>query len=107
MRRLCATVLVLEAIVIGLAIPVAVVIGHASPALAGGAGTAAVLAAVLLASMVGRWGRWPYVAGTVLQALVIVFGVVVPVMFFLGAVFAALWVIGMRLGYRVEHGPGN
>ena len=107
MRRLCATVLVFEAIVIGLAIPVAVVIGHASPALEGGAGTAAVLAAVLLAGMVGRWGRWPYVAGTVLQALVVAFGVVVPVMFFLGAVFAALRVIGMRLGYRVEHSPGN
>ncbi len=107
MRRLCATVLVLEAIVIGLAIPVAIVIGHASPALAGGAGGAAAVAAVLLAGMVGRWGRWPYVAGTVLQAAVIVFGVVVPVMFFLGAVFAALWVIGMRLGYSVEHRVTN
>ena len=107
MRRLCATVLVLEAIVIGLAIPVAVMIGHASPVLACGAGAAAVLAAVLLAGMVGRWGRWPYVAGTLLQALVIVSGVVVPVMVFLGAVFAALWVIGMRLGYRVEHSAGK
>ena len=103
MRRLCATVLVFEAIVIGLAIPVAIVIGHARPALAGGVGAAIAVAAVLLAGLVGRWGRWPYVAGTVLQAAVIAFGVVVPVMFFLGAVFAALWVIGMWLGYRVEH----
>ena len=35
MRRLCATVLVMEAIVIGLAIPVAITIGHASPQAAG------------------------------------------------------------------------
>jgi Protein of unknown function (DUF4233) len=103
MRRLCATVLVLEAIVILLAIPVAIVIGHARPALAGSVGAAAAVTAVLLAGLVGRWGRWPYVAGTVLQAAVIVFGVVVHVMYFLGAVFAALWVIGMWLGYRVEH----
>ena len=41
MRRLCATVLVMEAIVIGLAIPVAITIGHASHAAGyagGGAG---------------------------------------------------------------------
>jgi hypothetical protein len=37
MRRLCATVLIFEAIVIGLAIPVAVRIGHVS---AGSAGSA-------------------------------------------------------------------
>ena len=92
-----------EAIVIGLAIPVAIVIGHVRPALAGSVGAAVAVAAVLLAGMVGRWGRWPYVAGTVLQAAVIAFGVAVPVMYFLGAVFAALWVIGMWLGYRVEH----
>jgi Protein of unknown function (DUF4233) len=102
-RRLCATILVLETIVIWLAIPVAIVIGHTSPARALGAGAAAAAAAVLLAGLVGRFGRWPYVAGTVLQAVVIAFGTVVPVMYFLGAVFAALWLTGMWLGYRVEH----
>ena len=113
MRRLCATVLVFESIVIVLAIPVAIVIGHAGPARAVSTGVIAAVAAVVLAGLVGRFGRWPYVAGTVLQAVVIAFGIVVPVMFFLGAVFAALWVIGMRLGYRVEHsltndsGPGH
>ncbi len=103
MRRLCATVLALESIVIALAIPVAIVIGHASPARAGGVGGAAAVAAVVLAGLVGRFGRWPYVAGTVLQAVVIAFGIVVPAMFFLGSVFAVLWVTGMWLGYRVEH----
>lgn len=110
MRRLCATVLVFESIVVVLAIPVAVVIGHASPVRAVGAGAATAVAAVVLAGLVGRWGRWPYVAGTVLQAAVIAFGIVVPVMFFLGGLFAALWVIGMRLGYRAEHSltkPGH
>lgn len=31
MRRLCATVLIFEVVVIGLAIPVAITIGHARP----------------------------------------------------------------------------
>jgi hypothetical protein len=40
--------------------------------------------------------------GTVLQALVIATGVIVPVMYFLGAIFAGLWVIGIWLGHRVD-----
>ena len=36
-----------------------------------------------------------------LQVLVIAAGVIVPVMYFLGAIFAALWVIGILLGRRV------
>ncbi len=105
MRRLCATVLVMEAIVIGLAIPVAIVVGNANPRLAGGVAGGAALAAVVLAGLAGRRGmRWPYIAGSALQAVVIAGGVLVPAMYFLGVVFAALWVIAIWLGYRVEHG---
>ena len=105
MRRLCATVLVMEAIVIGLAIPVAIAVGHEDPRLAGSLGGAAAAAAVLIAGLVGRRAmRWPYVAGSVLLVLAIAGGVLVPVMFFLGAVFAALWATAIWLGYRVEHG---
>lgn len=108
MRRLCATVLVMEAIVIGLAIPAAIAVGHANPRLAGGAGGAVAVAAVLLAGLAGRRGppgqRWPFVAGSVLQVVLIASGFLVPVMFFLGVVFAALWATAIWLGYRVEHG---
>ena len=105
MRRLCATVLAMEAIVIGLAIPVAIVAGHTDPRLAGGLGGGAAFAAVVLAGFVGRRGlRWPYVAGSLLQAVVIAGGVLVPVMYFLGAIFGALWATAIWLGYRVEHG---
>jgi Protein of unknown function (DUF4233) len=116
MQRLCATVLVMEAIVIGLAIPVAIAVGHANPWLAGGAGGAVAIAAVVLAGLAGRRGRqpagptetsakrWPFVAGSVLQLVLIASGFLVTVMFFLGVVFAALWAIAIWLGYRVEHG---
>lgn len=97
--------LVLEAIVIGLAIPVAVAIGHANPRLAGTVGGAVAATAVILAGLAGRGGmRWPYIAGSALQCLVIAGGLWVGVMYFLGVVFAALWAAAVWLGYRVEHG---
>jgi len=56
---------------------------------------------VLLAAVVGRPGQgWALAAGSVLQLAVIAAGVVVPAMFALGAIFAALWVIAIWLGHR-------
>ncbi len=101
MRRLCATVLVFEAIVIGLAIPVAITIEHVAHRPAGIAGGVLAGAAVLLAMVVGRPRQgWALVAGSVLQVAVIAAGVVVPAMFALGAVFAALWATAIWLGHR-------
>ncbi len=103
MRRLCATVLVMEAIIIGLAIPVAISIGHDSPRAAGTAGGCLAVAAVLLAALVGRAAtRGVLVAGSVLQVLVIAAGVVVPVMYALGAIFTGFWVLAIRMGQRYE-----
>ena len=103
MRRLCATVLVMEAIVIGLAIPVAITIGHASPRVAGYAGGALALAAVLLAGVVGRPGlQVALVAGSVLQVLVIAAGALVPVMYALGVIFAGFWALAIWMGRRAE-----
>ena len=102
MRRLCATVLIMEAVVIWLAIPVALAVDHASPQRAGTAGVALAVAAVVLAALARRRLRWTLIGGSVLQALVIAAGAIVPVMYFLGAIFAALWIIGIRLGRRYD-----
>jgi hypothetical protein len=102
MKRLCATVLIMETIVIWLAIPVALAVDHASTRWAGAAGVVLALAAVALAAVARRWLRWTLVGGSVLQALVIAAGAIVPAMYFLGAIFAALWVIGIWLGHRVD-----
>ena len=104
-RQLCGTVLIMEAIVIGLAIPVAIVLEHANRGLAGGIGGALAVCAVLIGGVVGQlpgmgWALW---AGTGLQALVIAAGVVVPAMYVLGVIFAALWVTGIWLARR--HAP--
>ena len=106
MKRLCATVLVFEAIVIGLAIPVAITIEHESHTQAGVAGGVLAAIAVLLAAVVGRPGQgWALAAGSLLQVGVIASGLAVPAMFVLGTVFAALWVIAIWLGYRYREVP--
>jgi len=100
-RQLCGTVLIMEAVVIGLAILPAIVLEHANRALAGGIGGALALCALLIGGVVGRphmaWALW---AGTVLQLLVIAAGAVVPAMYVLGVIFAALWVTGIWLARR-------
>jgi Protein of unknown function (DUF4233) len=103
MKRLCATVLVMEAIVIGLAIPVAITIGHEPRRAALLAGGCLAVAAVLLAGLVSRAAsRGVLAAGSALQLLVIAAGVVVPVMYALGAVFAGFWVLAIVMGRRAE-----
>jgi Protein of unknown function (DUF4233) len=103
LRQLCGTVLVMEAIVIGLAIPVAIVYEHLHRGVAVGVGGALAVCALLLSGVIGRPGMgWALVAGSVLQVLVIAAGVVVPAMYILGVVFAALWVTGIWLGRRLQ-----
>lgn len=108
MRRLCATVLVFEAIVIGLAIPVAITIGHKSAHSAGWAGGALAGAAVLIAVGVSVRSTGPVglrialVTGSILQLLMIASGAVVPAMYALGVIFTGLWVVAICLGRSAE-----
>jgi len=100
MRAMCAAVLAFEAIVLGLSTPVMIAVADVDqgPALAGGVGLAvlAVIAAGLL-----RY-RWAYWLGHLVQVGAVALGVVVPVMFVLGAIFAALWAAAIVLGRRIE-----
>jgi Protein of unknown function (DUF4233) len=103
MRQLCGTVLIMEAIILGLAIPVAIVLEHANRPLAGGIGGGLAVCAVLLSGVVGRPRMgWALKAGTVLQVAVIAAGIVVPAMYVLGVIFGALWVTGIWLARRHE-----
>ena len=105
LRRLCASVLVFEAIVLILAVPVAITIEHLQHGVAGGVGGGLALAAVLLAGLVGR-GRWTLVAGTILQVLIIAAGLAVPALYVLGVIFAAFWFGGIWMANRLEAGTG-
>jgi Protein of unknown function (DUF4233) len=107
MKRLCATVLIMEALVIGLAIPVSIQIDHLAPHTAGLIGGIAAGVAVVLAALARRQLTLVLVAGSLLQVYLIVAGAIVPVMYFLGGIFAALWATGIWLGYRVERAAGH
>lgn len=96
----CASVLFFEAIVVGLAIPVALQLTDASrPGVLWGFGAVAV-GCLVCAGLVGRPGG--VIAGSVLQVGVLATGLVVPTMVVLGVVFATLWVMAIRYGRRVD-----
>ncbi|MFC5754379.1 DUF4233 domain-containing protein [Actinomadura rugatobispora] len=99
-RSLLAMVLACEAIVIGLAIPVAVAVLKVDGATAGlVCGGLAVLCLVMAGLL--RF-PWAVPAGTVLQVLIIATGFMVPTMFFLGALFGALWGTAIWMGRKAE-----
>jgi hypothetical protein len=99
-RTFAATVLVLEAAVVLFAALVAYGLRLAEPAaIAVGAGlvaVAALLAAGLLRTAAG------YVLGSAVQLWLVATGLVVPAMYWLGGLFALLWVVGLRLGGRID-----
>lgn len=99
-RRFCATLLVFEAIIFVLSALVAGALTdlHMGRAWAVGGGLA--LLAVVLCGLLRH--RWAYYAASVLQLVVIACGVVVPVMYFVGVVFAGLWVAALWCG-RIAH----
>ncbi|WP_396450394.1 DUF4233 domain-containing protein [Actinomadura sp.] len=97
-RRLFAMVLACEAIVIALAIPVAVAVLDVDGATAGAVCGSLAVACLVLAGLLRR--PWAVPAGTALQVLIIATGFMVPAMFFLGAVFGALWWTAIWLGRK-------
>jgi hypothetical protein len=104
-KRLCAVILVLQAVVTALSIPVAISVVHADATTAGLTGGVLAVLGVIIAGLL-RY-RWAYVAGSVLQILVIATGFMVTTMFFLGIIFAALWATAIWLGWRVEGAPAR
>ncbi|WP_241987615.1 MULTISPECIES: DUF4233 domain-containing protein [unclassified Cryobacterium] len=62
---------------------------------------------LLVLAMVGLIGllryRWSYPIGWALQAIIIATGFVTPAMFFVGALFAAMWAYCMITGSRIDH----
>jgi hypothetical protein len=98
-RTLAASVLVAEAFVLFFATLVAKDLSTVDSSTLWAVGGGAAVACLVLTALLRH--TWAYVAGSLLQVLVILAGFVVPVMFFLGAVFAALWVLAIHLGRRV------
>ncbi|QBI55344.1 DUF4233 domain-containing protein [Streptomonospora litoralis] len=100
MRRMCAVVLAIEFVVIGLAVPVAIQIAGIPAPVAGGVWGGLAVAALALSAL--QRFTWAYYAGWVLQAAFLISGFVVPGLAILGVVFLALWVSAVLLGRRTD-----
>jgi hypothetical protein len=99
-RGMCAAVLSLEAITVGLTTPVMVTLGGVGLGAALLVGLGLLVVCLLLAGMLRR--EWAYGAGYAVQVAAIALGLLVPIMFLLGFVFAALWTTADLLGRRIE-----
>ena len=103
MRQLCGTVLGMEAVVVLLAIVPMKVLEHVNGGIAAAVGFGIAVLAILLAGLIGRPHMgWALYAGSTLQLVVIASGILIPAMYILGVVFAALWFTGIWLARRVE-----
>ena len=100
MRGIAAAVLTLEAIVIGLAIPVAVSVSDVDARVAVPAGLGLAVLCLVAAGLLRR--PVGYRLGWMVQVAAVALGFVVPAMFFLGALFGFLWFMALRLGSEVE-----
>lgn len=100
-RSLASIVLGFETIVVFLAALVFFGLGALPPVLALGGG--AVLCVVMLATIALLQYEWAYAVGWAIQAIIVVSGFLNPVMFLIGAIFAAMWVYCMVNGSRIDH----
>jgi len=98
-RGIAASVLVFEGMVVLFATLVALDLSDFDDATLWWTGGTLAVACVLAAGLLGR--PWGYLAGSVLQVLVVAAGFLVPAMFALGLVFAALWFLALHLGRKV------
>jgi len=99
-RGMCAGILGLESIALGLSSPVMIFLGDVdvAPALVLGLGLA--VACLVVAGMLRA--EWGYGLGWAIQAGAVCLGFLVPIMFFIGAIFALLWGTAYFLGRKIE-----
>ncbi|MEU7891962.1 DUF4233 domain-containing protein [Nonomuraea sp. NPDC049152] len=100
MRRLGASVLGMQAIVVALITPVAIQVQGISVGVAVTVGIGLAVLCVVAAGLLKR--PVGYVIGSIVQVLAIATGFLVPMMFFLGAIFGALWITAIFVARRVE-----
>ena len=92
--------LAMQAIVLGLPAPVLIAVQDVKPAVALSLCLGLAFAClVATASLRAAWGYW---LGHAIQVASIALGFLLPVMFFIGAMFAALWLGAFFLGRKIE-----
>ncbi|HLN76321.1 MAG TPA: DUF4233 domain-containing protein [Nocardioidaceae bacterium] len=104
-RSMCATMLALQAVVLGLTTPVMISVASVSVATALWVGLGLTVACVVVAGMLRR--PWAYYAGWAIQVASLALGFVIPMMFLLGIIFTALWGGAFFLGKKIDRERGE
>lgn len=99
-RGMCAAVLCLEAIALGLTTPVMITVVGVTTGTALAVGLGLALVSLILAGMLRA--EWAYALGWLLQVAAVGLGFVIPLMFVLGGIFALLWGSAYFLGRKIE-----
>ncbi|WP_375002378.1 DUF4233 domain-containing protein [Aeromicrobium sp. CTD01-1L150] len=100
MRGMCSAMLTFEAILLGLSVPVMISVEDVPASVAAPLGLGLAVLCLLTAGMLRK--PWAYGIGHGIQAASIALGLLVPVMFFIGGMFAVLWASAFLLGRRIE-----
>jgi hypothetical protein len=101
MRVVLLAILIFEVIVFGLAVPVMILVSEVPLGLAVGLGGGAALLALVSAGLLRRPAG--YLIGWCVQLVGVVLGFLTAAMFFVGAMFLALWLVTFLLGKRLDH----
>jgi len=99
-RRLCAAILLLEAVVLGLSTPVLISVESVDTSRALWIGLGLTVACIVTAGLLRR--AWAYSLGWAIQVAAIALGFQVGAMFALGAIFLLLWLTAVRLGRTID-----
>lgn len=100
MRAMCAAMLSLEAIILALAVPVMISVENVAKPLAMSIGFGLAVLCIVVAGLLRR--PQAYIMGHLIQVAAIAMGFLVPIMFFVGAMFAVLWLGAFFLGRKIE-----
>lgn len=99
-RSLCATVLLVEAITLGLTTPVMITLADVPKGTALSIGLGLAAGCIVVAGLLRA--EWAYWLGHAIQVAAIGLGFVVLLMFVLGPIFAVLWGTAYGVGRKIE-----
>lgn len=99
-RGMCSAVLSFEAVMMLLSI--LVLNGFSSLSVFAAAGIGGGLAAASLVALGGLGRGWGYVLGHVLQVAMLALGFLAVPVFFVGLLFAALWIAAYVIGLKID-----
>ncbi len=99
-RSMCAAMLILQAVVLGLTTPVMISVSNVDVSTALWVGLGLTVACIVTSGLLSR--QWAYLLGWAIQVASVGLGFVIPMMFFLGVLFTALWAAAYFLGRKID-----